>query len=62
MKCQKNLDARWAKKHGEGYYGYKNHINIAKKDKLLRHYKVSEGSVHVSQLFDDVLDEENSGV
>lgn len=61
MKCQKDLDARWTKKHGKSHYGYKNHIAVDKKDKLIRRYKVTDAAVHDSQVFDDVLDEENSG-
>ncbi len=30
MKRQKDEDARWIRKHGKSYYGYKNHINIDK--------------------------------
>jgi len=61
MKCQKDLDARWTKKHGKSHYGYKNHINVDKQHKLIRHYQVTDASVHDSQVFDEVLDEENSG-
>ncbi|WP_419600153.1 IS5 family transposase [Thiolapillus sp.] len=61
MKCQKDLDARWTKKHGKSHYGYKNHISIDKQDKLIRRYKVTNAAVHDSQVFDEVLDEENSG-
>ncbi len=42
MKCQKDLDARWTKKHGKSHYGYKNHISIDKQDKLIRRYKVTD--------------------
>ena len=59
MKCQKDEDARWAKKHGKSYYGYKNHISIDKEHKLIRRYAVTNASVHDSQVFDEVLDEEN---
>ena len=61
MKRQKDEDARWTKKHGKSYYGYKNHINIDREHKLIRRYAVTDASVHDSQVFDDVLDEENSG-
>jgi IS5 family transposase len=61
MKRQKDEDARWTKKHGKSHYGYKNHINIDKEYKLIRRYAVTDASVHDSQVFDDVLDEENSG-
>lgn len=62
MKRQKDTDARWTKKHGKSYYGYKNHINIDKEHKLIRRYAVTSASVHDSQVFDDVLDEENGGL
>ena len=61
MKRQKDEDARWTKKHGKSHYGYKNHVNIDKDNKLIRRYKVTDASVHDSQVFDDVLDEDNSG-
>ena len=61
MKRQKDEDARWTKKHGKSHYGYKNHINIDKEHKLIRRYAVTDASVHDSQVFDEVLDEENSG-
>lgn len=61
MKRQKDEDARWTKKHGKSHYGYKNHINIDKEHKLIRRYAVTDASVHDSRVFDEVLDEENSG-
>ena len=61
MKRQKDEDARWTKKHGKSHYGYKNHINIDKEHKLIRRYAVTDASVHDSQVFAEVLDEENSG-
>jgi IS5 family transposase len=27
-RCQKDVDARWTKKHGRPHYGYKNHVNV----------------------------------
>jgi IS5 family transposase len=60
MKRQKDEDARWTKKHGKTYYGYKNHINIDMEHKLIRRYAVTDVSVHDGQVFDEVLDEENS--
>ena len=31
---QKDKDARWTKKHGRSFYGYKNHVNADAKYKL----------------------------
>ena len=59
MKRQKDEYACWTKKHGKSYYGYKNHINIDKEHKLIRRYGVTDASVHDSQVFDELLDEEN---
>ena len=32
---QKDCDARWAKKNGQRYYGYKNHVKVDAKSKLV---------------------------
>ena len=57
---QKDKDARWTKKHGKSYFGYKNHINVDRRHKLVRRYAVSTASVHDSQKLDDVLDPDNT--
>jgi transposase, IS5 family len=59
-KRQKDTDARWTKKNGQNHYGYKNHINVDVKHKLIRDYEVTSASVHDSQVFEDLLDEDNS--
>jgi len=58
---QKDTDARWTKKHGKSHYGYKNHVSVDRKHKLIRHAAVSDASVHDSQMIDQVLDEANTG-
>lgn len=57
---QKDVDARWTKKNGKTYYGYKNHICIDVKHKLIRGYEVTEASVHDSAIFEQLLDRKNS--
>jgi transposase, IS5 family len=57
---QKDTDARWTKKNGESYFGYKDHINADVKHKLIRKYAVTSASVHDSQMFSDLIDKENS--
>jgi IS5 family transposase len=59
-KRQKDTDARWTKKNGQNYYGYKNHIDVDVKHKLIRSYEVTSASVHDSQVFESLLDEGNS--
>jgi transposase, IS5 family len=57
---QKDKDARWTKKHGKSFYGYKNHVNADAKHKLIRQYKVTDASVHDSQTFDGLLNKTNT--
>ena len=58
---QKDKDARWTKKHGHSYYGYKNHVGIDRTHKLIRKWDTTEASVHDSQKFGDILDASNTG-
>ena len=58
--AQKDKDARWTKKHGRNFYGYKNHIGVDAKHKLIRRYAETDASVHDSQKLDDVLDKSNT--
>ena len=60
-KRQKDTDARWAKKNGVSYYGYKNHLKVDGKYKLIQTYCVTDGSVHDSQVLDELLDESDQG-
>lgn len=57
---QKDVDARWVKKNGVTYYGYKNHISIDVKHKLIRGWAVSDAAVHDSNVFDELIDQTNS--
>jgi transposase, IS5 family len=57
---QKDLDARWTQKNGRTYYGYKNHISIDRKHKLVRLYTVSDAAQHDSRALDELLDWNNS--
>jgi IS5 family transposase len=57
---QKDTDAHWCKKHGQDYYGYKNHINIDVKHKLIRKMDVTSANIHDSQVFEKLLDPWNS--
>jgi len=57
---QKDLDANWTKKHGRNRFGYKNHIKVDKKSKLITNFDVSSASVHDSQMLDYLLDEKDA--
>lgn len=57
---QKDVDARWTKKHGRTYYGYKNHISMDHRHKLVRRYSVTDAARHDSTELDAVLDRDNT--
>ena len=52
---QKDTEARWTVKNGAKHYGYKNHVNVDKKHKLIRQYTVTDAAVHDSQMLEEVL-------
>jgi len=52
---QKDTEARWTMQHGKTHYGYKNHVNVDKKHKLIRQYTVTDAAVHDSQVLAEVL-------
>ena len=57
---QKDRDARWTKKNEVSHYGYKNHISVDRRHKLVRRYAVTDAARHDSQAFDAVLDPANT--
>ena len=56
---QKDVDARWTKKNGVSYYGYKNHVKCDEKSKLITGYTVTDASIHDSRPTIDLLNEED---
>ena len=58
-KKHKDIDARWTKKNGETFYGYKNHAKVDTKSKFINTYTVTAASVHDSQALDDLLTEKD---
>ena len=60
-KRHKDIDARWTKKNGETFYGYKNHAKVDTKSKFINKYVVTDASVHDSQPLDKLLDEDDAG-
>jgi IS5 family transposase len=52
---QKDTDARWTKKHGKSYFGYKHHDCVDVKHKLIRSYAVTAANVHDSNVFEELL-------
>ena len=57
--AQKDMDARWTKKNDETFYGYKNHVRADAESKLITDYKVTDASVHDSQVLPDLIGEKD---
>jgi IS5 family transposase len=57
---QKDTDAAWTKKHGKSHFGYKNHVNVDVKHKLIRQWEVTDAAVHDSVMLPVLLDEDNA--
>lgn len=59
--AQKDLDARWTKKNNDTFYGYKDHVKVDEKSKLIMGYAVTDASVHDSQPLEDLLSRKDKG-
>lgn len=57
---QKDTDARWAKKNEETHFGYKNHVAVDSKHKLIRNYAVTSAEVHDANVCTEILAENTS--
>jgi len=53
---QKDTDARWTRKHGRRYFGYKNHVKVDSKSKLITSYAVTDAAVHDSQALESLVE------
>jgi transposase, IS5 family len=60
-KRHKDIEARWTKKNGEKFYGYKNHAKVDTKSKIINSYIVTDAAVHDSQALDDLLNANDEG-
>jgi IS5 family transposase len=54
--AQKDTDARWATKNKETHYGYKNHVKIDKKSKIITKYRTTSAEVHDSQELKNLIE------
>jgi len=59
-KAHKDIQARWALKNGKAYYGYKNHINVDAKHKLIRRYEVTSANIYDKNVLEEILDPRNA--
>ena len=54
------MDARWTKKQGKNYFGYKLHASVDKRYKLLRKIAVTHAAVADTTVFESLLDRTNT--
>ena len=52
---QKDVDARWTKKNGARFYGYKNHVKVDSRSKLIEDFTVTAASVHDSNALAELI-------
>lgn len=57
---RKDVDARWGKKGKKSFFGYKNHLSVDVKHKLIRRYAVTDASVHDSNIFRQIFTDNTS--
>lgn len=57
---QRDTDARWTKKHGRSYFGYKLSVNVDAKYKVIRRCVVSDAAEHDVRHLDALLDPGNT--
>ena len=58
---QKDVDAKWFKKNGTNYFGYKNHIKADKDSKLITAYQVTSANVHDSEMIGKLTSKKDAG-
>lgn len=59
--AQKDTAARWTKKNGERHFGYKDHVKVDEKSKIITQYTVTDASVHDSQETEPLVDDSDKG-
>ena len=58
--AQKDVDARWAKKGDETFYGYKDHIKADNETKIIVEFSVTAANVHDINELEGIIDANDS--
>lgn len=59
-RAQKDVDAKWTRKHGKNHFGYKLHASVDKRYKLIRKIAVTHAAVPDTSVFEELLDLSNT--
>ena len=57
---QKDCDARWVTKYKTKEFGYKDHISVDQKTKVITNYTVTPSSTHDSQAIKELINEDDT--
>lgn len=57
----KDVEAKWTKKNGQVYFGYKNHIKADIGSKLIIDFETTAAHVHDGEVFEELLSPLDSG-
>ena len=60
-KRQKDTDAQWTRKNMQNYFGYKNHIKVDTKTKLITGFEVTTANISDKHPIDNLLDKKEDG-
>ncbi len=60
-RAHKDTDARWVKKNGVSFFGYKDHIKTDSGTNLITDYRVTSANVHDSVPFEELVRESDRG-
>jgi len=52
---QKDVDARWCRKRGVNFFGYKDHVVVDAENKLIRNARITSAEVNDGRVFEDIL-------
>jgi len=58
---QKDTDARWTRKRNINFFGYKNHIKVDAKTKLITGYQVTSANISDHYVIGELLDKKEDG-
>jgi IS5 family transposase len=59
--CHKDTDARWVKKNGVSFFGYKDHVKTDSGTNLISDYVATSANVHDSTPFAEMVGEADRG-
>ena len=59
---QKDCDERWVTKYKTKEFGYKDHISVDQKTKVITNYTVTPSSTHDSQAIKDLINEDDNAL